>query len=126
MAFGVGATYPRAGGARNGLPPEPRSHPRPLSTWYFLYDFMRIAQRRRSSDISLAHASADQMIVQSKRAVEIETLKAQAEVEPLERMAGQLGDLKSAGGAAALRAYVRNVRLELYHQAHRAFVETRS
>ena len=36
-----------------------------------------------SSDISLAQASADQKIVQSRRAVEIETLRAQAEVEPL-------------------------------------------
>src|SRR6185295_9635948 len=36
-----------------------------------------------SSEISLAQAGADQKIVQSKRAVEIETLKVQAEVEPL-------------------------------------------
>lgn len=84
------------------------------------------AHNQVSSDISLAHAGADQMIVQSKRAVEIETLKAQAEVEPLERMAGQLSELKGAGGAAALQSYVRNVRLALYEQAHRAFVEARS
>src|SRR5580704_18914723 len=36
------------------------------------------AHNQVSSDISLAQASADQKIVQSKRAVEIETLKAQA------------------------------------------------
>ena len=41
------------------------------------------AHNQVSSDISLAQAAADQKIVQSKRAVEIETLKAQAEVEPL-------------------------------------------
>lgn len=84
------------------------------------------AHNHVSSDISLAHAKADQMIVQSKRAVEIETLKAQAEVEPLERLAGELTTLKRSGGAEALQAYVRNVRLALYHQAHSAFVETRS
>src|SRR5882762_6103964 len=48
------------------------------------------AHNQVSSDISLAQASADQKIVQSKRAVEIETLKAQAEIEPLERMSAQL------------------------------------
>ena len=48
------------------------------------------AHNQVSSDISLAQAAADQKIVQSKRAVEIETLKAQAEIEPLERMATQL------------------------------------
>src|SRR5574338_587655 len=41
------------------------------------------AHNQVSSDISLAQASADQKIVQSRRAVEIETLKAQAEVAPL-------------------------------------------
>src|SRR4029450_9341738 len=45
------------------------------------------AHNHVSSDISLAHAAADQKIVQSKRAVEIETLKAQGEVEPLARLA---------------------------------------
>ena len=45
------------------------------------------AYNQVSSDISLAQAGADQKIVQSQRAVEIETLKAQAEVEPL-RIAG--------------------------------------
>ena len=58
------------------------------------------AHNQVSSDISLAQAAADQKIVQSKRAVEIETLKALAEVEPLERMATQLESLKSAWFAA--------------------------
>jgi regulator of protease activity HflC (stomatin/prohibitin superfamily) len=81
------------------------------------------AYNQVSSDISLAQAAADQKIVQSRRAVEIETLKAQAEVEPLERLAAQLTDLKQAGGPEALRAYTRNVRLTLFEQAQQAFVE---
>lgn len=84
------------------------------------------AHNHVSSDISLAQAAADQKIVQSRRAVEIETLKAQAEVEPLERLAAQLAELKQAGGPEALRAYTRNVRLGLYHQAANAFVEGQS
>ena len=82
------------------------------------------AHNQVSSDISLAQASADQKIVQSKRAVEIETLKAQAEVEPLERLAAQLTELKDSG-AGALTAYVRNVRLALLDQAQQVFVEAR-
>ncbi len=75
-----------------------------------------------SSDISLAQASADQKIVQSRRAVEIETLRAQAEVEPLVRLAEQLHDLKSRG-PGALAAYGRNVRLGLLERAQYTFVE---
>lgn len=82
------------------------------------------AYNQVSSDISLAQASADQKIVQSKRAVEIETLRAQAEVEPLVRLAAQLTDLKSRG-REALRAYVRNVRLTLFEKAQQVFVESR-
>lgn len=82
------------------------------------------AYNQVSSDISLAQASADQKIVQSKRAVEIETLKAQAEVEPLTRLAAQLKDLK-ASGAGALAAYVRNVKLSLYDKAQQIFVEAK-
>ena len=83
------------------------------------------AYNQVSSDISLAQATADQKIVQSQRAVEIETLKAQAEVEPLSRLAAQLRDLK-ARGREALRAYVRNVRLSLYDKASQVFVETKN
>jgi regulator of protease activity HflC (stomatin/prohibitin superfamily) len=82
------------------------------------------AYNQVSSDISLAQASADQKIVQSRRAVEIETLKAQAEVEPLVRLAVQLGDLKRRG-PEALRAYIRNVRLSLFDKAHQVFVESK-
>ena len=75
-----------------------------------------------SSDISLAQAAADQKIVQSRRAVEIETLKAQAEVQPIVALAEQLTDLKSKGNGA-LDAYVRNVRLKLFSEAKTVIME---
>jgi len=75
-----------------------------------------------SSDISLAQAAADQKIVQSKRAVEIETLKAQAEVQPIVALAEQLKALKQSS-PGALRAYVRNVRLKLFSEATRVITE---
>jgi regulator of protease activity HflC (stomatin/prohibitin superfamily) len=74
------------------------------------------AHNQVSSDISLAQAAADQKIVQSKRAVEIETLNAQAEVEPLVALAEQLTALQKSG-PGALQAYLRNVRLKLYSRA---------
>jgi regulator of protease activity HflC (stomatin/prohibitin superfamily) len=83
------------------------------------------AHNHVSSEISLAQASADQKIVQSRRAVEIETLKAEAEAEPLRRLAAQLGELKKAGGAGALAAYVRNIRLALLERADRIFMEVK-
>jgi regulator of protease activity HflC (stomatin/prohibitin superfamily) len=82
------------------------------------------AHNHVSSEISLAHASADQKIVQSKRAVEIETLKAQGEVEPLLRLAEQLADLKR-NGPDALPAYLRNVRLGLYGKARHVIMEVK-
>ena len=80
------------------------------------------AYNQVSSEVSLAQASADQKIVQSKRAVEIETLKAEAETQNLKQMADQLRALKQSGGEA-LDAYVRNVTLELFSRASRAVVE---
>jgi regulator of protease activity HflC (stomatin/prohibitin superfamily) len=80
------------------------------------------AYNQVSSDISLAQAAADQKIVQSKRAVEIETLKAQAEVQPLVAVADQLKQLKQSG-TAVLSAYVRNVRLKLFAEARRVILE---
>jgi regulator of protease activity HflC (stomatin/prohibitin superfamily) len=80
------------------------------------------AHNEVSSDISLAQAAADQKIVQSKRAVEIETLNAQAEVEPLVAQAAQLKALQTSG-PGALQAYVRNVRLQLYAQAHQVILQ---
>jgi len=82
------------------------------------------AHNQVSSDISLAQASADQKIVQSKRAVEIETLNAQAEVEPLTALADQLYMLQKTG-PDALQAYLRNVRLKLYTHATQIVREVR-
>ncbi|MBN2574796.1 MAG: SPFH domain-containing protein [Deltaproteobacteria bacterium] len=75
------------------------------------------AHNHVSSEISLAQAAADQRIVQSKRAVEIETLNAQAEVEPLLALAAQLRELAGNGGPAAVEAYVRNAKIALHHRA---------
>ncbi len=83
------------------------------------------AHNHVSSDISLAQAAADQKIVQSRRAVEIETLKAQAEVEPLMALADQLTKLKDSG-PESLAIYVRNVRLKLFTQAQRIIMEVRN
>ena len=74
------------------------------------------AHNHVSSEISLAQAAADQRIVQSKRAVEIETLNAQAEVEPLLALANQLSELAGAGGPGAVEAYVRNAKLALHRR----------
>jgi regulator of protease activity HflC (stomatin/prohibitin superfamily) len=82
------------------------------------------AHNQVSSNISLAHAAADQKIVQSRRAVEIETLNAQAEVEPLLAMAEQLRELRSQGDGA-LDLYIRNVRLGLFSKARNVFTGTR-
>ena len=49
----------------------------------------------------------------SRRAVEIETLNAQAEVQPLLALANELHALQ-AQGQGVLRAYVRNTRLALF------------
>ena len=82
------------------------------------------AHNQVSSDISLAQATADQKIEQSKRAVEIETLHAQAEVEPLRQMTAQLTALKKSGDGA-LDSYVRNVRLALYSKAQQVILEAK-
>lgn len=82
------------------------------------------AHNQVSSDISLAQAAADQKIVQSKKAVEIETLKAQAEVQPLTQLAQQLAELKK-NGPDSLPTYLRNVRLGLYSAAKQVIMEVR-
>ena len=82
------------------------------------------AHNQVSSDISLATAAADQRIVESRRAVEIETLKAEAEVEPLRRLAAQLAVLQQSGHAA-MQAYVRNAKLALFTHAKRVIAEVR-
>jgi len=80
------------------------------------------AHNHVSSEVSLAQAAADQKIVQSRRAVEIETLRAEAEVEPLKQLAAQLSALKAAG-PGVLHAYLRNLKLPLYARAKDLVVE---
>jgi hypothetical protein len=82
------------------------------------------AHNHVSSEISVAQAAADQKIVQSRRAVEIETLKAQAEVQLLGELAGELHAIKQSGDTT-LPAYVRNVRLALLSKAKRIIFETK-
>ena len=82
------------------------------------------AHNQVSSDISLAQASADQKIVQSKKAVEIETLNAQAEVEPLLALAEQLRVLHQSG-PEVLKTYLRNVRLKLFASAQNVVREVK-
>lgn len=74
------------------------------------------AHNQVSSEVSLAQAAADQKIVMSRRAVEIETLNAEAEVQPLLALAEQLQALKRHG-PHVLPAYVRNARLPLFQRA---------
>ena len=77
-----------------------------------------------SSNISLAQANADQRIEQSRRAVEIETNRAEAEVQPLRWMAQQLSELKQSG-EQALPAYIRNIRLDLFSKASRVILRAK-
>ena len=83
------------------------------------------AHNEVSAEISIARALADQKIEQSKRAVEIETMRAEAEVQPLLRLAEQLGQLRESGGAA-LAAYLRKIELDLLPRAKRIIGEVRS
>jgi hypothetical protein len=80
------------------------------------------AHNQVSSDISLAQAAADQRVVQSRRAVEIETLRAQAEVEPIKSLAAELSALHRTG-PNVLGAYLRNVRMALFDKAQQIFLE---
>ena len=82
------------------------------------------AHNHVSSEVSLAQAAADQKIVQSRKAVEIETLRAQAEVEPLTALAEQLNALK-ASGPGALDAYLRNLRVAVFGKAAQVFMEVK-
>lgn len=84
------------------------------------------AHNEVSADISLAQAEADQKIEQSKRAVEIQTMRVQAEVEPLRRVAGELFALKQNGGPASLQGYLRNVKLQLFRRARRVIADNPS
>jgi len=60
--------------------------------------------------------------VQSRRAVEIETLRSQAEVEPVKSLAAELAVLHKSG-PNVLDAYLRNVRLALFDKAQQIYME---
>jgi regulator of protease activity HflC (stomatin/prohibitin superfamily) len=79
------------------------------------------AHNEVSANVSLAQAGADQKIEQSKRAVEIETNRAQAEVQPLRWLAQQITELK-ASGENAVPAYLHSVRRELFSRARQIFL----
>lgn len=72
-----------------------------------------------AADISTARADAEQQITMSKRAVEIASNNAQAEVAPLRELGETLFKIKTTGGPDALRAYLRNMRIPLLAQARR-------
>lgn len=75
-----------------------------------------------AADISTARADSEQQITMSKRAVEIAMNTAQAEVAPLRELATTLTQVKSEGGAGALKTYLRNMRVPLLARA-RSIVE---
>ncbi len=72
-----------------------------------------------AADISTARADAEQQITMSKRAVEIAANNAQAEVAPLLELANTLSEVKKEGGADALKAYIRNMRVPMLERARR-------
>jgi len=77
-----------------------------------------------AADISTARADAEQQVTMSKRAVEIASNNAQAEVAPLRVLAETLTRIKAEGGSPALRTYVRNLRVPLLGQAQRVVTTT--
>lgn len=82
------------------------------------------AHNEVSASLSLAQAEADQKIEQSKRAVEIQTMRAEAEVQPLLRLADELEALQKHG-EGALEAYVRSAKLALFSKANRVVAEVK-
>lgn len=82
------------------------------------------AHNEVSAQLSLAHAEADQKIEQSKRAVEIQTMRAEAEVQPLQRLADELAQLEK-NGEGTLEAYIRSAKLALLTKATRVVAEVK-
>jgi regulator of protease activity HflC (stomatin/prohibitin superfamily) len=74
-----------------------------------------------AADLSTARADAEQQITMSKRAVEIASNNAEAEVAPLREMAETLKQIKKDGGSKALQAYLRNMRIPLLSRTERIF-----
>lgn len=72
-----------------------------------------------AADISTARADSEQQITMSRRAVEIATNNAEAEVAPLNKLSDILSEIKKNGGSKALKAYMRNMRVPLLERARR-------
>lgn len=72
-----------------------------------------------AADISTARADAEQQITMSKRAVDIASNNALAEVAPLRVLAETLSSIKAEGGSRALAAYSRNLRVPLLERTDR-------
>lgn len=70
-----------------------------------------------AADLSTAQADAEQQITMSKRAVEIASNNAHAEVAPLRELSRTLAKIKEEGGSQALKAYMRNMRVPLLERA---------
>ena len=79
------------------------------------------AHNQVSSDISLAQAAADQHIVQSQRAVEIETLQGAGRSGAGASCWPRSWAICSSNGPNVLGAYLRNVRLALYEKAQQIY-----
>lgn len=74
-----------------------------------------------AADISTAQADADQQITLSKRAVEISTNNAEAEVAPLTQLGDTLAKIKEEGGEAGLQVYLRNMKVPLLRHAKKIY-----
>lgn len=70
-----------------------------------------------AADLSTAQADAEQQITMSKRAVDIASNNAQAEVAPLRELARTLTQIKQEGGSGAVRAYIRDLKVPLLSRA---------
>ncbi|MCP4451645.1 MAG: SPFH domain-containing protein, partial [Planctomycetes bacterium] len=72
-----------------------------------------------AADISTAKADSEQQITMSKRAVEIATNNAQAEIAQLTELSNTLSQIKQEGGSEALNAYLRNMKIPLLERVKR-------
>jgi regulator of protease activity HflC (stomatin/prohibitin superfamily) len=72
-----------------------------------------------AADISTARADSEQQITMSKRAVEIASNNAEAEVAPLRELASTLTEIKAEAGSDGVAAYLQNMRLALLDRTRR-------
>lgn len=70
-------------------------------------------QNQVAAEVSQARADAEQQLKQAEQAVAIATNQAEAEAEPLRRLADSLQRIRAAGGSDALSAYLRKARIAL-------------